>query len=71
MELDRLSDGSIHIRYPFLSQRIIHLIPGIDKASNKPTPVLNPPLLEKEGGQPRKNDFNYRSVIISFSFLTN
>ena len=47
------------------------MIPGMDKSSTKPTPVVKPPLAKNEGAQSRKNYFNYRSVIGSLNFLTN
>ena len=60
---------SIHLRHPFLDQKTIHLIPGTDKASYKPTPAVNTPLAKNDRAQPRKNYFNYRSVIRSLNFL--
>ena len=50
--------GSIHISQPYLTQRIIKMIPGMDKSSAKTTPVVKPPLAKNEGSQMRKNDFN-------------
>ena len=58
-----LSDGSIHLSRPYLTQRIINLIPGMEKSSSNPNYMVNPPLAKNEGAQPRKNDFDYSSVI--------
>ena len=71
IQLDHRPDGSIHLRKPYLTQRIINMIPGMDKYSDKHTPSVKPPLDKNEGAQSRKNDFNYRSVIGSLNFLTN
>ena len=43
-------DGSIHLSQPYLAQRIINMIPGMYKSSDKPNPVVKPPL-EKKGAQ--------------------
>ena len=68
--MDHSPDVSIHIRQPYLPQSIINIIPGIDKSSAKPTPMVKPPQAKNDGYQ-AKNDFNYRSVIGSLNFLTN
>ena len=47
IEVDRLPDGSIHIRQPYLTQSILNIIPGMDKSSAKPTPMVKPPLAKK------------------------
>ena len=47
------------------------MIPIMYKSSDKPTPVVKPPLAKNEGFQARKNDFYYRSVIDSLNLLTN
>ena len=41
----------------------------MDKSSDKPTAAVKSPLAKNEGYQERKNDFNYRSVIVSLNFL--
>ena len=71
IDLDRCPDGSIHLRKPYLTQRILNMIPGMDKSRANPTPVVKSPLVKNEGYQERKNDFNYRSVISSLDFLTD
>ena len=48
VELGRCTDGSTHTRQPLLTQRIINFILGMDKESDKPTPVVNTNL-EKRG----------------------
>ena len=47
------------------------MVPGMEKSSANTTPVVNSTLETNEGAQARKNDFNYRSVIVSLNFLTN
>ena len=44
INLDRLPDGSIHIRQTYLIQRIINIIPDMDKSSSKTTITVMPPL---------------------------
>ena len=63
INLDRHPDGSIHIGQPYLTQRILNMIPGMDKSSSKPTSAVKPPLAKIEGAQTRKKYFKYRSVI--------
>ena len=53
IDLGHIPDASIHILNLFLAQWIINLIPGMDKASFKPTPVVKP-LIEK------KMDINHK-----------
>ena len=48
MKLDHFPHGSIHIRNPYLTQSNINLIPGIEKSSDKMTPVANPHLAINE-----------------------
>ena len=49
MDLDRQPYGSIHLRQPYLNQRIINMIPGMDKSITKMTHALNPPPEKKWG----------------------
>ena len=35
---------SIHLRQPYITHRIINLIPGMDKSSDKSTSVVKPPI---------------------------
>ena len=51
IELDHRSDGSIHLRRPYLTQRIINMIPGIDNFSAKPTLAVKPLLDKNEVSQ--------------------
>ena len=48
--------GSIYLKQDYLVQRIINLVPGIDRLISKPTPALKPPLAKNEGSQPRKKN---------------
>ena len=48
IEKDRRPDLLIYIRQPYTTQRIINMIPGMDKSNANPTPATNPPL-EKLG----------------------
>ena len=48
--MEHRPDGLIHLQYPFLSQWIINLILGIDKAISEPTPAVKPTLEKKLGG---------------------
>ena len=68
--LDRHPYGSINLRQNFLTQRIVNLIPGMDKSSANPNTAVKPPQAKNEVTQPRINDLNYRSVIISLNYLT-
>ena len=71
IELDFHPNSSIHLRQSYLTQRILNIIPGMDKSSAKPNPAVKPSLLKNEGAQERNNNFNYRSLIGSLNFLTN
>ena len=53
-ELDYRPDRSIHLRQCYLFQRIINMIPGMDKYSAKPTPAINSPLNKYEVSQAKK-----------------
>ena len=57
VELDRRPHGSIHISQPYLIQRILKMIPGMERSSSKTTPVFNPPPTpaKNEGAQARNN----------------
>ena len=44
IELDRRTDGSIRISQPCITQRIINMIPGMDKSSANPIFVVKPTL---------------------------
>ena len=57
IDINSFSDGLIHIMQPYLAQRIINMIPGMEKSSAKPTPSFKPPLAKNDGVQTRKNDF--------------
>ena len=48
IELDRRPYGSIYIIQPYLTQRFISMIPGMDKSSAKPTPAIKTPLAKNE-----------------------
>ena len=52
--MDRLPDGSIHIRQNYITQIFLNMIPGMEKSINKPTPAVNPPLEKNEVSQARK-----------------
>ena len=54
IDLDRLPDGSIHLSQPYLTQIILNMIPGTEKLSAKPPPVVKPYLEKNEGAQARK-----------------
>ena len=71
IELDHRPDGSVHLSEPYLTQRIIDMITGMENSSTNPTPPVKPNLDKNEGDQARKNYFSYRSVIGSLNFLTN
>ena len=71
IELDRCPYGSIHIRQTYPTQRIINIIPVMDKPRDMPTLVVKPNLEKNERSQMIENDFNYRSVIGSLNLLTN
>ena len=68
--MDHRPDGSFHKRQPYLTQSIVYMIPGMYKSNYNLTPVVKPSQAKNEGSQPRKNDFNYRSVIVSLNLLT-
>ena len=51
IELYRHPYGSIHTIRNYLIQRIVNMIPGMYKSSDKPTPVFEPPLEKNEGYQ--------------------
>ena len=44
IDLYRHPDISIPLRQPYPTQRIINITPGMKKSSDKPTPVVKPPL---------------------------
>ena len=70
IKLERRLYSSIHMSQPYLTQRILNMIPVMYKSSARTTPMVKPPLAKKEGSQARKNDFNYRSVNGLLNFLT-
>ena len=47
IEMKRRPDGSIHLMQPYLTQGILNMIPGMDKSSANPTPVVKPPLVKR------------------------
>ena len=53
-DMDRLPYGSINLRQPYLTQRIINIIPWTDKSSAKPTPEVKTPLEKTQGYQTMK-----------------
>ena len=57
MDLNRRPYGSINIRKTYLTRGILNIIPGMDKSSSKPTPVVKPPLAKDEGAKARKMNF--------------
>ena len=61
---------SIHMFHFPLIHKIINLIPGTDKASDKSTPKLNPHLYKNGEVQEIDNYFNYRSMIGFIKLLT-
>ena len=71
MYLDHRPDRSIRLNPPYLTQRIINTIPGMDKYSDKPTTSVITTLVNNEGDKANKKDFNYTYVIVSLNFLTN
>ena len=55
IELDHCPYGSIHIRKPYLTQRITNMILGTNNSSAKQTLEVNLPLVKNEGAQSIKN----------------
>ena len=50
IEINRQSYGSIHLRHPYLIQRIISSIPGLSYANKNPNPTTKPLMTkDKEG----------------------
>ena len=47
IELDFRPDVSIHIIQPYITQRILNMIPGMENPSTMPTPAVKPPLAKK------------------------
>ena len=43
IDMNHLSDSSIYLRYTYIIQLTINMIPGMDKSSAKSTPTFNPP----------------------------
>ena len=39
--------GPIHLRHPYLTQRMLTMFPGIEKSGANPTPKVNPPPSKK------------------------
>ena len=70
IELDRRPYVSINLNQPYLTQRIINLIPGMYNSSSKPTPMAKP-YLEKNEGDQQTFFLNYRPVVVSLNLLTN
>ena len=54
IDLDHHPYGSIHISQPYITQRILNMITGMEKSSAKPTPAVKPPLAKNEGSQARQ-----------------
>ena len=42
IELDHHPDGLIHLTQSYTTQRILNVIPGVNKSSSNPTPANNP-----------------------------
>ena len=53
IDLYHFLDVLIHINQPYLTQRIINMIPGTGKSSANLTPVIKLPLAKIEGAQAR------------------
>ena len=51
IDMDRCPYGSIHLRQPYLTQRILEMIPGMDNSSAKQTHMVKPPLAKNEESQ--------------------
>ena len=49
--MDFHPDGSINLKQPYLTQRILKMIPGMEKSRSKPTPTVKPPIAKNEGAQ--------------------
>ena len=54
IDLDHRPDGSIHMRHPYQTLIILNMIPGMDKSSSNPNPLIKPPLAKNEGSQTRE-----------------
>ena len=54
IELDYRPYESIYIRWSYIIQRILNMIPGMGKSSSKPNPVVKPPPAKNGGYQARK-----------------
>ena len=66
------TDKSFRMSQPFLIDIIISSIPGLTDARSTCNPVLTGDVLNKDiGGEPRKKNWNCRSVIEMLNYLVN
>ena len=72
IQIDHNSDGSYRISQPFLVDRIINFIPGMAEARSANSPACSSVTLTKDAdGEPRKEHWNYRTVIGMLNYLVN
>eukprot|EP00957_Ditylum_brightwellii_P207487 15353199-Ditylum_brightwellii.AAC.1 len=72
VKIDHSLDGTFRMHQPHLLNRLISTIPGIDRANEHLTPASSTSILTKDQeGEPRKETWNYRSMIGMLNFLVN
>ena len=72
MQIDRNNDGTFRVSQPFLLERIINTIPTMINARSAKTPAATGTFLTKDDtGEPRKENWHYRSLIGMLNYLVN
>ena len=72
LHIDKTKKGEFTISQPFLIDRIINAIPGIDNAKISKIPAATDQILTKDlHGKERKDNWHYRSIIGMLNYLVN
>jgi hypothetical protein len=72
IKIDHNDDGSYRMSQPLLIERIINFIPGMAEARSASSPACSGVVLTKDiDGEPRKEHWNYRTIIGMLNYLVN
>eukprot|EP00957_Ditylum_brightwellii_P157909 12019956-Ditylum_brightwellii.AAC.1 len=70
LKTDHKYDGSFRMYQPHLLERIIKVIPGMDRTNEHKTPAATTTILTKDiDGEVRKEDWNYRAMVGVLNFI--
>ena len=72
VKIDHNKDGSFRMYQPHLMERILKVIPGMDKANKHIIPAATTAILTKDvSGKARQENWNYRSIVGMLNYLVN